>query len=50
MAKYLQWRIVFTDPSLLSQERLSELIPFAVRIRRVLSRVKQAVGIRPRSR
>jgi len=45
---YLAWRMTAASPSLIRQARLQELIPFAWPVRRLLSRIKQALGFRPR--
>jgi len=45
---YLAWRMTAASPSLIRQARLQELIPFAWPLRRLLSRIKQALGFRPR--
>jgi glycosyltransferase involved in cell wall biosynthesis len=45
---YLAWRMTVASPSLIRQARLQELIPLAWPARRVLSRIKQALGFRPR--
>jgi glycosyltransferase involved in cell wall biosynthesis len=45
---YLAWRMTAASPSLIRQARLQELIPFAWPARRLLSRLKQALGFRPR--
>jgi glycosyltransferase involved in cell wall biosynthesis len=47
---YLQYRVVAADPPLLFRRGIAvqELIPFAWPLRRALSRLKQALGFRPR--
>jgi glycosyltransferase involved in cell wall biosynthesis len=47
---YLVWRMVASDPSLLRHPavRVQELIPFGYPLRRLLSRLKQSLGFRPR--
>lgn len=45
---YLAWRMAAAHPSLIRLAPLQELIPFAWPLRRFLSRVKQALGFRPR--
>jgi len=45
---YLAWRMAAARPSLIRHLRLQELIPFAWPVRRALSRIKQALGFRPR--
>jgi glycosyltransferase involved in cell wall biosynthesis len=45
---YLSWRMIAANPPLGREARLQELIPFAWPLRRVLSRIKRALGFRPR--
>jgi glycosyltransferase involved in cell wall biosynthesis len=45
---YLAWRMAAASPSLVRNVRLQELIPFAWPTRRLLSRIKQWLGFRPR--
>jgi hypothetical protein len=47
---YLQYRVIAADPPLLLRRGIvvQELIPFAWPLRRALSRLKRALGFRPR--
>ena len=45
---YLSWRMITANPPLAREARLQDLIPFAWPLRKLGSRIKQALGFRPR--